>query len=284
MPNKTTNFNLLKPGQDEFYNVNDQNTNMDTIDGILKALQDAINSGATEQELAQIRQDLATHLAEKATLLKSGHVQLTNNIDSTDEGVAATPKAVKAAMDEAKKMLPLTGGTMTGDIHINNNKGIFGKTTGGALKYVVGLQMDNSIRLGTKDMPLRLQSVDDIVINDLHGILTTGNMTSMGVTKSAEGDFIGDGTNSRFINVGFTPKLVVITSNRDAHAHGRTIRMFWGFQFGGALLGNYSGTSVRLANYSQGGITNNGFVTHSDGNNGDSNNTKDMPQKWVALG
>ncbi|MEH7522024.1 hypothetical protein V7149_01875 [Bacillus sp. JJ1503] len=66
MPTKTTNFNLIKPGQDDFYNVNDQNANMDTIDEVLKVLQDAINSGATEQELAQIRQDLATHLADKA--------------------------------------------------------------------------------------------------------------------------------------------------------------------------------------------------------------------------
>lgn len=60
----TTNFNLIKPGQEEFYNVDVPNTNMDTIDGVLKALQDAINSGASEQDLTTLRDALTTHLAD----------------------------------------------------------------------------------------------------------------------------------------------------------------------------------------------------------------------------
>jgi phage-related tail fiber protein len=101
MPTNTTNFNLVKPGQDDFYDVSVPNANMDTIDGVLKTLQDAINSGATEQELAKIREELAAHLADKASLTKAGHVQLNNATNSTDESTAATPKSVKAAMDRA---------------------------------------------------------------------------------------------------------------------------------------------------------------------------------------
>lgn len=36
MANKTTNYGLIKPLPDEFYNVNVFNENMDAIDGILK--------------------------------------------------------------------------------------------------------------------------------------------------------------------------------------------------------------------------------------------------------
>ena len=60
----TTNFNLIKPGQEEFYNVDVPNTNMDTIDGVLKALQDVINSGASEQDLTTVKNALTTHLAD----------------------------------------------------------------------------------------------------------------------------------------------------------------------------------------------------------------------------
>lgn len=109
MPTNTTNFNLIKPGQDDFYDVSVPNANMDTIDGILKTLQDAVNSGATEQELAQIREELAAHLAEKATLTTTGHVQLNSSTSSTDETTAATPKAVKTVKDA----IPALNNTVT---------------------------------------------------------------------------------------------------------------------------------------------------------------------------
>lgn len=38
MPNYTTNYNLKKPLQEEFYNIDDHNGNMDIIDGMLKVL------------------------------------------------------------------------------------------------------------------------------------------------------------------------------------------------------------------------------------------------------
>lgn len=40
MPTNTTNFGLIKPGQEEFYDVNVPNVNMDVIDSVLKEIQD----------------------------------------------------------------------------------------------------------------------------------------------------------------------------------------------------------------------------------------------------
>lgn len=94
MPTNTTNFRLIKPGQEEFYNVDVPNANMDTIDGVLKALQDAINSGASEQDLKELREVLATHISEEASLTEAGHVMLSNLINGTSETKAATEKAL----------------------------------------------------------------------------------------------------------------------------------------------------------------------------------------------
>lgn len=102
MPTNTTNFGLIKPGQEEFYNVDVPNNNMDTIDGVLKALQDAINSGASEQDLTILRDALATHLAEEASLTEAGHVILSNLINGKSEDKAATEKAISDAIIHVK--------------------------------------------------------------------------------------------------------------------------------------------------------------------------------------
>ena len=102
MPTNTTNFNLIKPIQGEFYNVDVPNSNMDTIDQVLKALQDVINSGASEQELADLRLALEEHLTEKASLNGVGHVQLSNLINGTSATKAATEKAVSDASSNVK--------------------------------------------------------------------------------------------------------------------------------------------------------------------------------------
>lgn len=38
----TPNYDLVKPAQEDFYNVDDQNRNMDKIDTALKALKDSL--------------------------------------------------------------------------------------------------------------------------------------------------------------------------------------------------------------------------------------------------
>ncbi|WP_432358824.1 hypothetical protein [Sporosarcina sp. UB5] len=82
----TPYFNLIKPGQNDYYNVEDQNKNMDTIDGALKALQGAINSGATEQELGEIRQEIAAHMADDTS-----HVRYATDIRLANHKTVALP-------------------------------------------------------------------------------------------------------------------------------------------------------------------------------------------------
>ena len=102
MPTNTTNFSLIKSGQEEFYNVDVPNRNMDIIDGELKALQEAINSGASEQELADLQLAFETHKTAKATVNEVGHVQLSNLINGTSATKAATEKAVSDAISNVK--------------------------------------------------------------------------------------------------------------------------------------------------------------------------------------
>ncbi|KOP70975.1 phage tail protein [Cytobacillus solani] len=57
----------------------------------------------TGEDVNTLKNDVVAHLAKKSTLLKEGHVQLSSATDSMDETKAATPKAVKAAMDKANQ-------------------------------------------------------------------------------------------------------------------------------------------------------------------------------------
>ncbi|MFC0414503.1 tail fiber protein [Cytobacillus solani] len=55
-----------------------------------------------------IKEEFGAHLAEKASINGYGHTKLSSSIDSDSESMAATPKAVKAAYDYAKKALSQT--------------------------------------------------------------------------------------------------------------------------------------------------------------------------------
>ena len=59
------------------------------------------------------------YTAQDATTAQKGIVQLSSATDSTSEALAATPKAVKAANDNANGRVPLTGGTVTGNLSVN---------------------------------------------------------------------------------------------------------------------------------------------------------------------
>ena len=87
----TPNYNLKKPAEEDFYNINDHNDNMDIIDTALKAHDDALatketpqgaqakadaalNSAKqyTGQEVGEVAQELAAHKAE--TVMQAGGV------------------------------------------------------------------------------------------------------------------------------------------------------------------------------------------------------------------
>ncbi|WP_075209087.1 tail fiber protein [Cytobacillus solani] len=57
----------------------------------------------TGEDVNTLKNDIVAHLAERSSLEKAGHIQLNSATNSTDETTAATPKAVKAAMDKANE-------------------------------------------------------------------------------------------------------------------------------------------------------------------------------------
>ncbi|HGU8535851.1 TPA: prophage tail fiber N-terminal domain-containing protein [Escherichia coli] len=73
-------------------------------------------SAATRAETAAKRaEDIASAVAlEDASTTKKGIVQLSSANNSTSESLAATPKAVKAVMDETNKKAPLNSPALTG--------------------------------------------------------------------------------------------------------------------------------------------------------------------------
>lgn len=109
MPTNTTNYNLVKPTEEEFYDVNVQNNNMDILDSALRTLQNAIASGATEEELLELQRIFTAHIRGNASTEEKGHVQLDDSTNSTSTNKAATPNAVnklrKSLVDENGKLL-----------------------------------------------------------------------------------------------------------------------------------------------------------------------------------
>ena len=149
MSSKTTNLNLTKPSEDEFYDINVQNENMDIIDREINGLKQPAYEVSTAMsdlhsgemitvafgKIAKAVSTLISHITSKATSSVLGHVKLSDSTSSTSAstaGVAATPKAVKAAYDLANSNTKKLGttdisgigdGTVTGAI-VNNKEAI----------------------------------------------------------------------------------------------------------------------------------------------------------------
>lgn len=149
MSSKTTNLNLTKPSEDEFYDINVQNENMDIIDREIGGLKQPAYEVPTAMsdlhsgemitvafgKIAKAVSTLISHTTSKATNSVLGHVKLSDSTSSTSAstaGVAATPKAVKAAYDLANSNTEKIGttdisgigdGTVTGAI-VNNKEAI----------------------------------------------------------------------------------------------------------------------------------------------------------------
>lgn len=146
MSSKTTNLGLTKPAEDEFYDINVQNENMDIIDKEIGELESPAYTEATQiakltsgekftisfGKIAKAVSTLISHISAKATSSVLGHVKLSDSTSSTSAasaGVAATPKAVKAAYDLANENSGKIGttdisgigdGTLTGAVDALN--------------------------------------------------------------------------------------------------------------------------------------------------------------------
>ncbi|MGI5912645.1 MAG: pyocin knob domain-containing protein [Syntrophomonadaceae bacterium] len=107
MAEYTTNYELKKPGDDDFYDVKDFNDNADIIDQALKAHDDALATKETpagaqakaEAAAGAVQAELDAHKTENASTSQKGHVQLSTSTTSTSTSLAATASAVKTVND-----------------------------------------------------------------------------------------------------------------------------------------------------------------------------------------
>src|SRR5690554_3750382 len=98
----TTNYNLPTiTGNMTADVVRDVNALAEATDTAIKSAVDGIDLTNIEQEISDVDSRVTAHLAESASLTQEGHVQLSNATNSESETLAATPKAVKLAMDKA---------------------------------------------------------------------------------------------------------------------------------------------------------------------------------------
>jgi len=74
---------------------------------------------------------------QDGTTAQKGAVQLEDSTTSSSTTTAATPASVKAAFDLADAALPKAGGTLTGDVTLDNQSDLrFGEATANGINYV----------------------------------------------------------------------------------------------------------------------------------------------------
>lgn len=127
-------------------------TNIATLVDAIPKVADSDKVAIVNANATAISSAVSTHAAIKSTSSASGHVTLSDSVASTSDasaGVASTPKAAKTAYDKAvsveaalanyqgevgRTYLPLSGGTITGNLAVNGTSNLVGATTvGGAL-------------------------------------------------------------------------------------------------------------------------------------------------------
>ena len=164
MPKYTSNLNLKKPEQDEFYNVEDFNENCDKIDAFAENANAHIENrnnphNLTTSQLGAVPELLGNSANDRIIFLFGDHRRLTNHVDASvpnlpiesnymhmytiSGGVVKTCLSIPSdygldafyytAYDrqwrkiaDASKFLPLSGGTLSGGVKINNGIGSFG--------------------------------------------------------------------------------------------------------------------------------------------------------------
>lgn len=147
---------------------------------------------ATKAEHDALSQTVTTHLAEKASLTKAGHVQLSNATNSNSETLAATPKAIKAAMDRADAAFTSADN---------------GKTA--VRSAVIGV--DPSV-----EIPINPSFAD---LAGAIGGISTGKKWASGEFPAEQGDGIVSG-------LPFRPSLVIMYSTNSSFVNRGSVRIF----------------------------------------------------------
>lgn len=134
MPNYTKTINLEKPLQTETYDVNKRNANWDKIDEAIKKDRDDVNTHATDS--GAHKNGIAGNAASASKLLRKFKIGIAGKVyaepvwvdgsEGKDIVITKVLESEKAVNDAAGNKinttyLPLTGGTLTGDL-INESK------------------------------------------------------------------------------------------------------------------------------------------------------------------
>ncbi len=108
MATLTPNYNLVKPAQEDFYNVDDQNRNMDTIDKTMKALAEDLTKRASLGPDGKVQPDQLPAGSDPSEAIRSAVDTHNSNKgshkDIRDE-VAAAAKAADTAQETAEAAL-----------------------------------------------------------------------------------------------------------------------------------------------------------------------------------
>lgn len=148
-----------------------------------------------------------------ATTSVQGAVQLTDSISSTSTTTAATPNSVKSAYDLANAALPKSGGTVTGNVTLDNQSDLrFGEATANGVNWVAFQAPSNIVTNVTWTLP----ATDAIVAghalkSDAAGNLSWG--TAGGATGSGGDDVFYE--NSQIVTTSYT-----ISTNKNAMTAG----------------------------------------------------------------
>lgn len=216
MPNYTEKYNLKKPLQDEFYNIDDHNGNMDIIEAELKRLSESSgvvispDEPATGDVWIDTDDDSGSGGAVSSVNGKTGDVQLeAKDLDVYNTGLVYTKEEI----------IGLLNGKM--------NVGDAPTSHGHDVVDISGI------------LPVEKGGTGVSSLSDLASTMAT----SMGACRFKSGTFTATGTSKTNIRhgLGVTPKLVFIdTSANDTALEGLAV--------GETMVRTSSGGSMQIEN------------------------------------
>ena len=149
-----------------------------------------------------------------------------------NESTPITADKLNKIEDGIASALPLTGGTLSGNIVLNNDKAIGGKNTSGTVKWLTWIDKSNSANFGDTG----LKSVINSNVNpEIHiggqGVYTlyhTGNKPTaaeVGALPLTGGTLTGDTTFNQFLKLNAWPNYGTGTANLWYDANNKVIRV-----------------------------------------------------------
>ncbi|MFJ7916715.1 MULTISPECIES: hypothetical protein [unclassified Lysinibacillus] len=180
MPKSTPNYNLEKPNQDDFYNVDVQNKNMDKIDTTLKVLDNKIADGVTHEDLNAIDVKL-DDINSKSDQIK----QNTETIKTTTNSTKIVVDNTKTTVDSTKTKVDAID-TRTSTMNTNINTLLNGRVVKSVQRGTTLMpQGGNSVTINFSSVDIGKCSVDFKGTEVIY--VSSFTSTSMKLSVSNEG-------------------------------------------------------------------------------------------------